>query len=226
MSARNFVLTADLLLRAYRLGMFPMAESRVSRALHWLDPEYRGVLPLGQFHFPRSLMKTLRRGQFTVTANASFADTIAACAAARANRPETWINQEIERLFIELHNLGFAHSIETWLDGKLVGGLYGACLGGAFFGESMFSVATDASKAALVHLVARLRLGGFKLLDTQFITAHLTRFGAVEVPRDDYHIMLAEAVEIPARFPETPDPAVLQAEINALYAYSREDSPL
>ncbi len=224
MSARPFVLTADLLLRAYRLGMFPMAESRASRALHWLDPEARGVLPLDRFHVPRSLMKTLRSGKFTVTANLDFPATIAACAAARANRPETWINQEIERLFIELFKLGFAHSVESWADGKLVGGLYGASLGGAFFGESMFSTQTDASKAALVHLVARLRLGGFTLLDTQFITAHLTRFGALEVPRDDYHMMLADAVEISARFPETPDPAVLQAEINAMYAHSREDS--
>jgi leucyl/phenylalanyl-tRNA--protein transferase len=216
MSARPFVLNPDLLLRAYRMGLFPMAESRASRALHWLDPEIRGVLPLDGFHLPRSLAKVLRSGRFTVTANAAFPATIAACAAARDNRPETWINPEIERLFIELHGLGFAHSVETWENGVLVGGLYGAALGGAFFGESMFSTATDASKVALVHLVARLRMSGFVLLDTQFITAHLTRFGAVEIPRGDYHTLLAEAVEVPARFIASPDSAALTAEIAAL----------
>jgi leucyl/phenylalanyl-tRNA--protein transferase len=216
MSARNFVLTPDLLLRAYRLGLFPMAESRDSRTLHWLDPEARGVLPLEGFHLPRSLMKTLRHGRFTVTADADFAGVIAACAAARENRPDTWINQEIEQLFTELFQLGFAHSVETWEDGVLVGGLYGACLGGAFFGESMFSTATDASKVALVHLVARLRLGGFVLLDTQFITAHLARFGTVEISRDAYHVLLAEALEIPARFAASPDADILRDEIEAM----------
>jgi leucyl/phenylalanyl-tRNA---protein transferase len=216
MSARPFILTADLLLRAYRLGLFPMAESRASRTLHWLDPEARGVLPLDGFHTPRSLMKTLRSGRFTVTADVDFPGTIAGCAAMRENRPDTWINKEIERLFVELHTLGFAHSVESWEDGDLVGGLYGVSLGGAFFGESMFSTATDASKAALVHLVARLRLGGFMLLDTQFITAHLTRFGAIEISREAYHVKLAEAVEVPARFIARPDPGVLSREIEAM----------
>lgn len=223
MSARNFVLNADLLLRAYRLGLFPMAESRTSRALHWLDPEARGVLPLDKFHLPRSLLKTLRSGRFSITADRDFAATIAACAASRAGRPETWINQEIERLFVELFHLGFAHSVECWLGDELVGGLYGASLGGAFFGESMFSTVTDASKLALVHLVARLRLGGFVLLDTQFITAHLARFGAVEVPRASYHEMLAEAVDVQARFPADPDFAAMSREIEAMRARSRED---
>jgi leucyl/phenylalanyl-tRNA--protein transferase len=221
MSARPFILTPDLLLRAYRLGLFPMAESRGSRTLHWLDPEARGVLPLHSFHIPRSLLKTLRAGRFTVTANQDFSATIAACAAAREGRPETWINPEIERLFVELHELGFAHSVEIWEDGRLVGGLYGAALGGAFFGESMFSTATDASKVALVHLVARLRLGGFTLLDTQFITMHLARFGAVEIPRELYHAELAEAVEVPARFIASPDPAALLREIEAM----RKEAP-
>jgi leucyl/phenylalanyl-tRNA---protein transferase len=216
MSNRPFNLNADLLLRAYRLGLFPMAESRRSRALHWLDPEARGVLPLDHFHVPRSLMKTLRSGRFTVTADADFPATIASCAATRLIRPETWINAEIERLFIELFELGFAHSVETWENGKLVGGLYGASLGGAFFGESMFSTATDASKMALVHLVARLRLGGYVLLDTQFITAHLARFGAVEIPRAAYHVRLAEAVDMPARFIAQPDAARLAQEIEAI----------
>jgi len=221
MSARNFILNADLLLRAYRLGLFPMAESRSSRALHWLDPEARGVLPLDGFHLPRSLAKTLRASHFTVTADADFPATIAACAAARTNRPDTWINLEIERLFIELHRLGFAHSVECWRGEKLVGGLYGACLGGAFFGESMFSTETDASKVALVHLVARLRLSGFVLLDTQFITSHLARFGAVEIPRAAYHARLAEAVDVPARFIASPDSAALWAEIEEMRKESR-----
>jgi leucyl/phenylalanyl-tRNA--protein transferase len=216
MSARPFTLTADLLLRAYRLGLFPMAESRTGRALHWLDPEARGILPLDGFHMPRSLWKTLRAGRFEVTANRDFAATIAACAAARVDRPDTWINQEIERLFTELHHLGFAHSVETWEDGALVGGLYGASLGGAFFGESMFSTKTDASKIALVHLVARLRIGGFVLLDTQFITAHLARFGALEVSRAAYHEMLGRAVEVPARFPASPEAEVLRDAIARL----------
>ena len=221
MSARPFQLTPDLLLRAYRLGLFPMAESRGAKTLHWLDPEARGVLPMHGFHIPRSLLKVLRSGRFIVTANEDFAGTIANCAASRAIRPETWINPEIERLFVELHRLGFAHSVETWEDGSLVGGLYGAALGGAFFGESMFSTATDASKVALVHLVARLRLSGFTLLDTQFITSHLTRFGAVEVPRNAYHEMLAEAVEVPARFVASPDAAALLREIEMM----RQESP-
>jgi leucyl/phenylalanyl-tRNA--protein transferase len=220
MSARPFILTADLLLRAYRLGLFPMAESRTSRALHWLDPEFRGILPLEKFHLPRSLMKTLRSNRFEVTADQNFPAVIAACAAARANRPDTWINQEIERLFIELFRIGFAHSVESWADGELVGGLYGASLGGVFFGESMFSTQTDASKVALVHLVARLRLGGYLLLDTQFITAHLSRFGAREIPRAEYHRRLAEAVDLPANFP-SPDFAALSAEIAAIHAQSR-----
>jgi len=221
MSARPFILNPDLLLRAYRLGLFPMAESRTSRALHWLDPELRGVLPLEKFHLPRSLMKTLRAEKFEIFADRDFAATIAACAAARAHRPETWINAEIERLFTELHRLGFAHSVETYLDGRLVGGLYGACLGGAFFGESMFSTATDASKCALVHLVARLRLGRYALLDTQFITSHLARFGAVEIARETYHILLSEALEFPAVFPVAPEAVLLNAEIAAIYHNSR-----
>jgi leucyl/phenylalanyl-tRNA---protein transferase len=216
MSARPFQLTPDLLLRAYRLGLFPMAESREAKTLHWLDPEARGVLPLHSFHIPRSLMKVVRSSRFTVTANEDFAGTIAACAAAREVRPETWINPEIERLFVELYQLGFAHSVETRANGKLVGGLYGAALGGAFFGESMFSTTDDASKVALVHLVARLRLSGFTLLDTQFVTSHLTRFGATEVPRNAYHTLLAEAVEVSARFNASPDAAVLMREIEAM----------
>jgi len=226
MSARPFVLNPDLLLRAYRLGLFPMAESRASRSLHWLDPEARGVLPLRGFHLPRSLMKTLRGGRFLVTADADFAGVIAACAASRPHRPETWINAEIERLFVELHLLGFAHSVESWVDGRLVGGLYGASLGGAFFGESMFSVMTDASKVALVHLVARLRMGRFLLLDTQFITSHLARFGTREIPRAEYHVLLAEAVDASAYFQAAPEAGLLWGEIEAMYKESRRGEAL
>lgn len=216
MSARPFQLTPDLLLRAYRLGLFPMAESRAAKTLHWLDPEARGVLPLHGFHIPRSLMKIVRAARFTVTADVDFAGTIAGCAATRDVRPETWINPEIERLFVELHELGFAHSVECWDDGALVGGLYGVALGGVFFGESMFSTRANASKVALVHLVARLRLSGFTLLDTQFITTHLAHFGAVEIPRSAYHEQLADAVDISARFIASPDPALLRNEIEAI----------
>lgn len=217
----SLYLTPDLLLRAYRLGLFPMAESRNSLALHWLDPEARGILPLHGLHISRSLMKILRGKRFTVTANQAFAAVIAACAKARAGRPETWINHEIERLFIGLYRLGFAHSLETWEDGRLVGGLYGASLGGAFFGESMFSTSSNASKVALAHLVARLRLGGYTLLDTQFITDHLVSLGAIEVPRPTYHILLAQAVEIQARFPACPDPAALMNEFQLI----RKETP-
>lgn len=216
MSAVPFVLTPELMLKAYRLGLFPMAEAREDKELHWLDPESRGVLPLHGFHIPRSLIKTMKRGGFTVTADTAFARVIQNCANPRQSEPGTWINHEIERLFIALHRLGFAHSVETWRNGELVGGLYGASLGGAFFGESMFSSATDASKIALVHLVARLRLGGYKLLDTQFITSHLARFGAVEIERAAYHNLLDVAVESPAQFLVCPDPAALISEIEAM----------
>ena len=216
MSAPPFILTPELMLRAYRIGLFPMAEAREDKELHWLDPDRRGILPLHGFHMPRSLMKTLRSGRFTVTANTAFEHVIQNCAKIRQSEPGTWINHEIERLFIALHRLGFAHSVETWQNGELVGGLYGAALGGAFFGESMFSTATDASKVALVHLVARLRLGGYKLLDTQFITSHLARFGTVEIDRTTYHDLLDVAVESPAKFIVCPDPAALLSEIEAM----------
>lgn len=209
-------ITSELLLRAYRMGLFPMAETRNSATLHWLDPEARGILPLHGLHISRSLAKKLRSNRFHVTSDTAFQDVIAACAQVKPDREETWINHEIERLFIELYQLGFAHSIETWENGQLVGGLYGACLGGAFFGESMFSRATDASKVALVHLVARLRLGGYTLLDTQFLTDHLASLGAIEVSRAAYHALLAQAVEHPARFPACHDPALLMDEIERI----------
>jgi leucyl/phenylalanyl-tRNA--protein transferase len=187
--------TVDMLLAAYAQGIFPMAETRDDPELSWFDPRKRGVIPLDAFHIPRSLAKRLKRGEFTFTADQDFQAVIQACAEPRPGHPETWINTEIQRLFLELHRLGFAHSVETRdQEGRLIGGLYGLALGGAFFGESMFSRATDASKAALAHLVGLLKEGGFSLLDAQFQTPHLARFGAIEISRADYHKKLAQAL--------------------------------
>lgn len=216
MSRRTVEITPDLMLRAYRAGLFPMAETRRGERLYWLDPEQRGMLPLEGFHLPRRLLRTLLSDAFTVTADADFSAVIAGCAALVPGREDTWINHDIERLFTELHRLGHAHSLETWQGGRLVGGLYGVALGGVFFGESMFSRARDASKAALVHLAARLRLGGFRLLDTQFVTTHLTQFGAVEVRRDDYKVLLTAALEAPAAWPDAVAPDALAEEFRAM----------
>ncbi len=193
-------LTPDLLLRAYAIGIFPMAESRVDPELHWIDPDLCGVLPLDRLHVPRKLRAKIRRGVFEVRCNTAFQEVIRGCAEPAENRPDTWINPVIEQLYNELYEMGFAHSVECWQNGRLVGGLYGVSLGAAFFGESMFSRATDASKVALVQLVLRLRKGGFLLLDTQFTTPHLTRFGAEEIPREDYRRLLTKAVSSRAEF--------------------------
>jgi leucyl/phenylalanyl-tRNA--protein transferase len=216
MSRRHFDVTAELMLRAYRAGLFPMAETRRGDRLYWLDPEQRGILPLDTFHLPRRLLRTLGAEAFQVTVDTDFAAVIAACAAAAPGREDTWINADIERLFTELHRIGVAHSVETRREGRLVGGLYGVALGGAFFGESMFSRARDASKFALAHLVARLRLGGFRLLDTQFVTAHLAQFGALEIAREDYKVILAEALDAPASWPRAPSPEALLGEFRAM----------
>lgn len=165
-----------------------------------MDPDERGIIPLDAFHVPRSLLKTLRRDVFEVTVDQDFAAVLDGCAAPGPGRTETWINDKIVELFTELHEMGYAHSVESRLNGELVGGLYGLQLGSAFFGESMFSRTTDASKVALCHLVARLIGGGFTLLDTQFITEHLERFGAIEIPRATYHRLLADALKRQARF--------------------------
>ncbi|CCG40729.1 leucyl/phenylalanyl-tRNA--protein transferase [Magnetospirillum molischianum] len=193
-------LTADLLLHAYAAGIFPMARSGHDPRLYWVDPEQRGILPLDQFHVPHRLRRTLRQGGFEIRCNSAFEAVMRACGEPAPDRPETWINESIIRLFVELHERGLAHSVEAWRDGHLVGGLYGLALGAAFFGESMFSRQTDASKVALVHLVARLKSGGFTLLDTQFVTAHLSRFGAVEIPREEYRSLLSDALNRPAWF--------------------------
>jgi leucyl/phenylalanyl-tRNA--protein transferase len=193
-------LTPEILLRAYAEGIFPMAESRDDPELFWVSPERRGIIPLDNFHVPRRLARTVRSDRFTVTADAAFSDVMRACASRQAGREESWINDEILHLYTGLHQKGHAHSIECWKDGALVGGLYGVKLGAAFFGESMFSLERDASKVALVHLVARLIQGGFELLDTQFLTAHLARFGTVEIPRADYLKRLKRAIEKPTLF--------------------------
>jgi leucyl/phenylalanyl-tRNA---protein transferase len=194
-------LTPEILLRAYAEGLFPMAERRGDPTLYWVSPEKRGVLPLDAFHLPHRLARTVRSGAFTVTADHAFRDVMLACAAPAPGRQETWINDEILRLYTALHAGGHAHSIECWQDGELAGGLYGVRLGAAFFGESMFSRRRDASKVALVHLVEGLKRGGFVLLDTQFITAHLAQFGAIEIPRAYYLLKLADALNREALWP-------------------------
>ena len=188
------------LLACYARGVFPMADAREDARVFLIDPERRGVIPLDRFHLPRRLARTVRADPFEVRTDTAFAAVVAACAQAAPDRPETWINSPIERLYGQLHGLGHAHSVECWLDGELVGGLYGVALKGAFFGESMFSRRTDASKVALVHLVARLIAGGFELLDTQFLTEHLARFGAEEIPRREYQKRLARSLRVDAEF--------------------------
>jgi len=187
-------LTPEILVRAYAAGIFPMAESADDPELFWVDPRRRGILPLDAFHVPRRLRRVVRRQIFEIRCDSAFEDVIRACAETSEKRPNTWINDEIVRLYAALFARGAAHSVECWRDGRLAGGLYGVSLGAAFFGESMFSAETDASKVALVHLVARLRLGGFRLLDTQFLTPHLARFGGIEISRRNYHRRLAEAL--------------------------------
>ncbi|WP_223880911.1 leucyl/phenylalanyl-tRNA--protein transferase [Roseococcus microcysteis] len=213
---RQMEITPELMLRAYRIGLFPMAESRDAQTLYWLDPEQRGVIPLEAFHLPRRLARRVRQAPYVITADTEFEAVIDACAAPRPNSNDSWINEEIRRLFLALHAQGHAHSLEAWREGELVGGLYGVALGAAFFGESMFSRADDASKIALVHLVARLRLGGFTLLDAQFQTEHLAQFGTREVPRNLYKQLLADAVEKPAEFQAAPEPALLSAELERM----------
>jgi leucyl/phenylalanyl-tRNA---protein transferase len=216
MSRRSFVVTPELMLRAYRAGLFPMAETRLGERLYWLDPEQRGVMPLDDFHLPRRLLRTVLAGTYVVESDRDFAGVIAACAETGPGRDDTWINPEIEHLYTELHQMGHAHSIECRRDGQLVGGLYGVALGGAFFGESMFSRARDASKVALAHLIVRLRLGGFRLLDTQFVTHHLKQFGAIEIPRDAYRTLLAASMDHPARWIAEPGWDETEVELRAL----------
>ena len=201
-------LTPQLLLQAYRVGVFPMSESRDDPGVFWVDPRMRGVFPLDGFHASRSLQKTLRKGHFSATANMAFRDVVAGC----ADRSETWINGTIFDLYLQLHQRGHAHSVEVWENEELVGGVYGVTMGAAFFGESMYSTATDASKAALFFLMDRLKTQGFRLFDTQFITPHLSSLGAIEITRADYHLRLDIAVEQIATFgPAGPLPSAQDA---------------
>jgi leucyl/phenylalanyl-tRNA--protein transferase len=214
-------LTPDLLLRAYTIGLFPMAETAEDPELFWVDPERRGVIPLDTFHVPRSLRKVVRRNIFEIAIDRDFFGVLDGCAEISDKRRATWINSEIVRLYGDLHRRGFAHSVECWREGRLVGGLYGVALGGAYFGESMFSRETDASKVALVHLVVRLIRGGFTLLDTQFVTPHLAKFGAVEISRAAYRRQLAKALDVAARFPRELD-AEGEAILGALLTSPRD----
>jgi leucyl/phenylalanyl-tRNA--protein transferase len=184
-----------MLLRAYSIGLFPMAESADDPEIFWVEPEMRGILPLDAFHVSKSLAKTVRRKPFEIRFDYDFEAVITACGEATNGRPSTWINQTIRTLYSALHHVGHTHSVEAWDGPDLVGGLYGVSLGSAFFGESMFSRRTDASKICLVQLVERLRLRGFTLLDTQFTTEHLKSFGAIDVPKNDYAKLLSKAME-------------------------------
>lgn len=200
----TFDITPEVLLKAYACGMFPMAESADDPTLFWVEPDWRGVIPLDGVHVPRRLARTIRQDQFEVRVDSDFQGVIDGCAAPAPGRRKTWINGRIRRLYGELFRLGRCHTVEVWEENRLVGGLYGVSLGGAFFGESMFSRRTDASKIALVHLIARLRAGGYTLLDTQFITEHLATFGAVEIPRELYGRRLEEALGVRASFKSLP----------------------
>ncbi|WP_040921052.1 leucyl/phenylalanyl-tRNA--protein transferase [Saccharibacter floricola] len=210
-------ITAEQLLRAYSLGLFPMAPDRESDELEWFSPQERGIIPLEGFHVPRRLMRTVLSGRYQVCADHDFAGMMNACAAPAPGREETWISPRICTLYEELYQHGFAHSIEVRrTDGSLAGGLYGVALGGAFFGESMVSHERDVSKIALVHLVAALRKGGYRLLDTQYVTPHLSRLGGRAVPLSDYQRRLSEALTVQAIWPGDVDLSALHSEIIAL----------
>lgn len=191
-------LTPEILVHAYRSGIFPMADPNDADRLYWFAPDPRAVLPLDAFHVSRSLARSVRREVFEVRVDTAFEAVMRACAAPRDDDPRTWISEEIIEAYTALHRKGLGHSVECWAEGELVGGLYGVALGGAFFGESMFHRVRDASKVALVHLVRRLRAGGYRLLDVQFQTPHLERFGVVEISRATYERRLARALRVPA----------------------------
>jgi leucyl/phenylalanyl-tRNA---protein transferase len=193
-------ITPQILLKAYAAGIFPMAESAEDNALYWVEPEERGIIPLEGLHISHSLRKRVRRRRFDIRIDTAFPKVISACAEKKPDRRTTWINQRIKSLYGQLFKMGCCHSIECWQDEELVGGLYGVRIGAAFFGESMFSRSTDASKVALVHLVARLKAGGFQLLDAQFTTPHLESLGARTVGRADYHLLLERAIDQDADF--------------------------
>jgi leucyl/phenylalanyl-tRNA--protein transferase len=211
-------LTVEDLLTWYEQGVFPMADARDDERVFLIDPAERGVIPLDGFHVPRRLARTIRQNPYQIRVDSAFEQVVAACAASGPDRPDTWINRPIERLYKELFMRGHGHSVECWKDGVLVGGLYGVAHGAAFFGESMFSRERDASKVALAHLVARLRVGRFSLLDTQFLTEHLSQFGAVDIPRADYRKRLRAALEHEADFYRFPAYADGEAALLAIGA--------
>ena len=188
-------LTPDLVVRAYRAGIFPMAEDEASPDVFWVSPEQRGILPLDSFHVSRSLRKAMKSSSFSIRVDTDFMGVIQGCAMFGTDRETTWINPSIKKIYGQLFVRGLCHTVEVWDGEELVGGLYGLSLGAAFFGESMFHTRTNASKMALVHLVERLRAGGYRLLDTQFVTEHLATFGGIEIPREDYELKLAEALQ-------------------------------
>ena len=205
-------ITPEVLLKAYSCGIFPMADSADDPGLHWIEPPMRGIIPLEGFHISSRLARTVRSDRFTVRVDCDFDGVLDGCAAPQPGRQRTWISNRIRALYTTLYDIGHCHSVESYLGDRLVGGLYGVCLGRAFFGESMFHTETDASKVALVHLVARLRAAGFKLLDTQFVTDHLRTFGAVEVPKDQYHKLLDVALVGESDFDAIPLDRVLSGE--------------
>lgn len=198
--SQRFEITPSILLKAYACGIFPMAEAADDPGVFWVDPSERGIIPLRDFHLSRSLRKTIRQAPYSVTADTAFAAVIDGCAEPAPGRKQTWINSQIRDLSLSLFEEGFAHSVEVWDGHDLIGGLYGVAIGGAFFGESMFSRRTDASKIALAYLWERLVRGGFKLLDTQFLTEHLASFGAMEIPRSEYQELLHDATSVDATF--------------------------
>jgi leucyl/phenylalanyl-tRNA--protein transferase len=217
-------ITPEVLLKAYECGIFPMAESADDPALYWIEPQLRGIMPLSGLHLPRRLLRTVRSDKFEVAIDQDFEGVIEGCAASRPGRRTTWINGRIRQLYRSLFDSGHCHTVEARLDGRLVGGLYGVALRGAFFGESMFSYETDASKVALVHLIARLAHGGFSLLDTQFVTDHLRQFGAIEVDRARFHVLLSQAMSISAdfyRFPKRASGAAAAAIVGNAESFSR-----
>lgn len=212
MRADQFEITPEILLKAYAAGIFPMAEDADDPSLFWVEPRERGIIPLDRFHVGKRLARTVRSDQFEVRVDQDFDAVIAGCAAPAYDREKTWISGRIRRLYGELFDSGYCHTVEVYRDDRLVGGLYGVRLRGAFFGESMFHTERDASKVALVHLVARLRRGGFTLLDTQFVTAHLAQFGAIEVPRRSYKQMLRAAMDHEAEWHVWPRGHVVTGE--------------
>ncbi|KAB2920589.1 MAG: leucyl/phenylalanyl-tRNA--protein transferase [Hyphomicrobiaceae bacterium] len=209
-------ITPQVLLKAYTCGIFPMAESAEDPALYWIEPQQRGILLLDQIHVPKRLARTIRQQAFEIRVDTNFEGVIEGCAASRPGRRTTWINSKIRGLYRDLYRTGYCHTVETWRDGRLVGGLYGVALAGAFFGESMFSTERDASKVALVYLSARLIRGGFSLLDTQFVTDHLRQFGTVEIDRAEFHKLLERALAHDADFLALPRSASPELILNII----------